>query len=490
MLLLFVSIFILPAPAGAGIIVPPPAEPSILNDSEEPGSVLIFHKFIRGTVPPTGDLPATEIAISVTCPDGSTCAGEPVFLRAHWVCPGKTDGVCHETKFDLDTTVKGTIRIRPDGHPQGQNPPCDEGYLIVWVIDDHGNPIKFDGLIGHAVIRHAASRDFPTVISEGAYNALPIQAAAHLHTGDFTDGNGNKDGKLDFDGTEYKAITGTIFGTVRYEESNSSRIETHLTLLTLDVKSNQPNDPTHVEFNFFNENEHVRPSHLDFTCWTQVRLTDIDSGLNTSFGTKGLVESTSATQVTHPVTLVGIVSTLTFSNIPIAPGVCEQTAAACTQTAATCTQTAATCTQTAATCAAGCTLANATCTGSCTVDVAAVCAATVCSNVCPGSGFFGILACTLCQFNCATAQAGLANACTAGCALTQATCQGTCAVTQGTCTGINGICTGINGICTATNGACQVVGATTSVPAVSEYSYSLFNDSKAVATTYDPFLDF
>jgi hypothetical protein len=63
-------------------------------------------------------------------------------------------------------------------------------------------------------------------------------------------------------------------------------------------------------------------------------------------------------------------------------------------------------------------------------------------------------------------------------------------VTQGTCTGINGICTGINGICTATNGACQVVGATTSVPAVSEYSYSLFNDSKAVATTYDPFLDF
>jgi hypothetical protein len=41
--------------------------------------------------------------------------------------------------------------------------------------------------------------------------------------------------------------------------------------------------------------------------------------------------------------------------------------------------------------------------------------------------------------------------------------------------------------CRVTQAACSVVNATTSVPAISEYSYALFNDSKAVFTTYDPF---
>src|SRR5882724_6096106 len=88
-----------------------------LNDSQEPGSVLVFPYFRTGTVPsnqsPTH--PKTEIEISVTCPRDTSCAtgdantGEAVRLRAHWVCPGtNTDTKCRDVNFNPATTVNGT----------------------------------------------------------------------------------------------------------------------------------------------------------------------------------------------------------------------------------------------------------------------------------------------------------------------------------------------------------------------------------------------
>ena len=43
-----------------------------LSDSQEPGSVIVFPKFIRGTValPEGGIAPASEIEIGVVCPGG------------------------------------------------------------------------------------------------------------------------------------------------------------------------------------------------------------------------------------------------------------------------------------------------------------------------------------------------------------------------------------------------------------------------------------
>src|SRR2546422_3644000 len=86
------------------------------NDSQQPGSVLVFPKFIRGTftdAPVTGQVAQarTELEISVRCPKGATCgANQAVRLRAHWVCPG-----CAETSFDLKTTVGGTLYFNPEG---------------------------------------------------------------------------------------------------------------------------------------------------------------------------------------------------------------------------------------------------------------------------------------------------------------------------------------------------------------------------------------
>src|SRR2546422_8530731 len=170
------------------------------NDSEQPGSVLVFPKFIRGTFDDTrvsGQLfqAKTELEISVRCPEGATCgANQAVRLRAHWVCPGSsTNPICAEASFDLETTVGGSLYFNPEGvvvvlgvatanaFPSNAKttipvPPCDRGYLIVWAVDSFGRAIKQDGLIGDAVLRDAPGDVDITTFSAGGYNAIPIQA--------------------------------------------------------------------------------------------------------------------------------------------------------------------------------------------------------------------------------------------------------------------------------------------------------------------------
>ena len=73
----------LAAPAFAQVVRP------VLNDATEPGSVIVFPKFINGSVglPEGGLAPATELEIGVVCPKGVTCAEhQPVKIRFHWVC--------------------------------------------------------------------------------------------------------------------------------------------------------------------------------------------------------------------------------------------------------------------------------------------------------------------------------------------------------------------------------------------------------------------
>src|SRR5207244_6808224 len=114
----------------------------------------------------------TEVEISVPCPPAATCdLNQQLRLRAHWVCPGSsTNSICAETSFNLETTIGGTLYFNPEGvvnvlgvltaaaYPSNATtvippPPCERGYLIVWVVDRGGNAIKFDGLIGGGLIR-------------------------------------------------------------------------------------------------------------------------------------------------------------------------------------------------------------------------------------------------------------------------------------------------------------------------------------------------
>src|SRR6516162_321682 len=243
------SAFLL-APA-IGLAMPASAFP--LADPSEPGSVIVFPKWRTGTVSVDGvTLPQTEIELGAVCPVGLICPEhEPIKVRFHWVCGGsdKIDNkyICPSTDFDVFLTVDGKAVFDPNNIPIAgsqshhaslpplniDGTPCTRGYLIGYVVNLNDQPIKFDGLIGDAVIRNTAA-------SSSAYRAITIQAdpalADHALIGLVGDPLGGS--KLAFDGLDghYAEVTGQIYGDVKYDNPLGPIFSvTNLTLLTLDV---------------------------------------------------------------------------------------------------------------------------------------------------------------------------------------------------------------------------------------------------------------
>jgi hypothetical protein len=183
------------------------------------------------------------------------------------------------------------------------------GYLIGWVISPtNDKPIKFDGLIGDAHLRPGSPNPSQTgsPLSLASYNAIPIQANPALANGAAVDTNTN--GALMFDGAtgHYQAVTGQIAGDVRYTNLTTGPTFTlgSLTLLTLDVKSNRPNNPVFVDFDFFGGNpsnignENQLSTSTEFICWAEIPLTAISTDLTTTqMGRKGVFVSAPATKV-------------------------------------------------------------------------------------------------------------------------------------------------------------------------------------------------
>jgi hypothetical protein len=239
-------------------------------------------------------LPTTEIHIGVTCPQGVTCPEDsptPIKLEAHWV---------------------GNIPM----------PPCQHGYLLVFVVNLFDQPIKFDGLIGDAVVRLSAS-------AESAYDGVPVQAADTLpaDTGNLiTVGLNEVTGQstLIFDGlnSDYAVLTGQLSGDVKFDNTTVSPLynRTSLVLLTLDVQSNFPNNPTFAQLTFYNAKRASTSTETNFVCWQRVALTELDASLNqTSQGSaEGSFVSGQAVKVqvwgigdsTGPATLLGLVFTI------------------------------------------------------------------------------------------------------------------------------------------------------------------------------------
>jgi hypothetical protein len=284
------------APA-IGLAMPASAFP--LADPSEPGSVIVFPKWRTGTVSVDGvTLPQTEIELGAVCPVGVVCAEhQPIKVRFHWVCGGddKIDNkyICPSTDFDVFLTVDGKAVFDPNNitiagsqpHHASLPPfnidgtPCTRGYLIGYVVNVDDQPIKFDGLIGDGVIRNTAS-------SASAYRAITIQAdpalanlAPILLASDpFNVGQS----RLAFDGGagHYAAVTGQVYGDVKYDDPVGPIFATtNLTLLTLDVRQNQPNYPTLVNLDFWSEDEVIESTSLHFICYGQFQLSRIDPNL-------------------------------------------------------------------------------------------------------------------------------------------------------------------------------------------------------------------
>jgi hypothetical protein len=328
-------LFLVPA---LGLAEPSIAQvrPSALSDSRAPGSLIVFPKFLNRSVAVDGlPTPATEIELGVVCPTGSTCTeGQPVKLRFHWVCPGFQDlnsnFVCRENGFDVVTSVNGkvvfsanAITITGSNSVPVPQAPCVMGYLVGWVIDPNNDqPVKFDGLIGDALIRESG-----TAIA--AYGAIPVQAHSALPTFPAT-GSAIQTvpdrlsgiGRLAFDGApgHYQAITGKIFADVRYDRATTAPFSnSYLILFTLDVRSGEPNYPVGVALDFYNESERLLSTSWDFVCWTEVPFAWIDPNLTQILmGTRsGLVVSGQAVKfpwfgifdAAGPVTLLALVET-------------------------------------------------------------------------------------------------------------------------------------------------------------------------------------
>ena len=293
-----------------------------LSDSQEAGSVIIFPKFLQApvTLPEGGTAPGTELEIGVVCPKGVICSEhQAVKIRFHWVC-GTTEAnagtsfICQETDFDVTATVFEKIVLVPDGQAQNfytsglptktvpaANCPQGAGYLIGWVITPtNDRPIKFDGLFGDAVVRTSGT-------SAAGYDAIPVQADPALANNAAITTNGN--GGLIFDGAagHYQALAGQVYGDIRYTGANLPGATTAagaITLLTVDVHSNRPNNPVFVDLDFFGGNpsaignENQLSTSTEFICWEEIPITSINGNLTTTeMGRKGVFVSSQATKV-------------------------------------------------------------------------------------------------------------------------------------------------------------------------------------------------
>jgi hypothetical protein len=295
-----------------------------------PGSAIIFPKFIRGMVTVDGvTTPATEIAVRGVCPIDDTCAeGQQLRVKAEWVCPGlpssEAGAVCRGTGFEFTVAINGTVVFSPDNFPiPGADPivvpvpDCPRGFMIAYAIDDIGRPIKFDGLGGAAILRES-----DTAVS--GYTAPLINADPALASGDpISLGPG---GALVFDGGSghYDMRASSFGGQCKFARTTGlvppdGFPTTFLTLLTLDVRANQPNNPTSVPLDFFNESGQRVSTSTQFVCWREQRVDAIDPSLTfEGMGTReGLVLAGPAENVpvegtadsTGPASLMGLIET-------------------------------------------------------------------------------------------------------------------------------------------------------------------------------------
>jgi hypothetical protein len=306
------------------------APDTISSTSEEPGSVIVFPKFAKGTVVVDGETrPQTEIEVRARCPSGATCAeDEPVKIRFHWVCPGNSDRasnyVCKEVDFDVRLPVNGKASFTPENPNLLENnasaaAPCPSGYLIGWVISsDTGRPIKYDGLTGAAILRDGRGVIQP-------YDAFAIQADRNLaNRAEIATDIDPRTGTpaLVFDGGagHYQVVGGAVPENLEYHKLTGpvAAGQTPLILLTLDVRLNRPNYPTFVDLDFRSPEGGPASTGWNFRCWTEIPHPAIDANFTLAGAQNGngVILGGSAEKVPFgrvsdipgPVTLLGLVS--------------------------------------------------------------------------------------------------------------------------------------------------------------------------------------
>ena len=162
------------------------------------------------------------------------------------------------------------------------NPPCYEGFIVVFAENTSYEAISWNYLIGSYHIDYG----------RGGYEAS--QAIAIQSVKDDGDVLG-ADGKLQFgpgkpgSDQDYAALgtqLSTDFLSTHHERGTRG---SDLVLLTLDTIAGSHNPTTHVGIRFFNEKEVPFSTSWQYVCWTRVPLDAIDfnfrvENLGTTYG--------------------------------------------------------------------------------------------------------------------------------------------------------------------------------------------------------------
>ena len=237
-----------------------------------PGSFLLFPKFdIRSDT-------KTQLRI---VNNGS----DDIDVKLNYVCPGVKN--VNQFCAALDRTVSFTPNQTRIIDVADQNPPCNQGYVVAFVLqeDSYQRAVSYNELTG--------SWNITTGRRVEADNAITIQSVRS--EGEPLGGNNNGYGKLAFGGpnADYAAMPSTLYTDFRAitpgQEGESADQGSLVTLLTLDTLAGQQNPAALAFIDFWNAAEEPFSSSVEFVCWTEKQLDAIDvnfleENLGTTYG--------------------------------------------------------------------------------------------------------------------------------------------------------------------------------------------------------------
>ncbi len=240
------------------------AVPAYAQDTDEPGSVLVF---------PLVDSTAgagTIVCVTNTntdrlfCPLSDQRIGD-VLLHYFYV-----DG---DTWLEFDRyeflTPGDTLCVVASEH----NLDPGRGFLVISAHDPNGEALLgFDHLVGSAIVVES-SLNFLWTYRAFSMKSGTAKASCNAVDPDSLGEGGDGDGVPDFDGTEYSAFPRTLLVDTFFEEGGNHGFENRLVLLSTSGSSYA----NEIDFLFFNNIEQKFSRSFEFTCWWSGPLSDISS---------------------------------------------------------------------------------------------------------------------------------------------------------------------------------------------------------------------
>lgn len=225
---------------------------------------------------PQADIPGSIAAIVLAaCQAAGDCDQNGVPDE----CQPDSDGdgipdACEEASGDLDCsefdryeelTPADTLTLITSAH----NPELAQGYLWVVAVDDAGQPVAFDHLIGQAIQING--------IEAFSYSTQALDFRAAAVEGSATDLDA--DGILDLNGAEYERAPGRLL-VPRFFGQGAGGVQSELILIGL---SGGRAFTTVTDLWIVNDNEVVFSAEHSFRCWDKVPLLTISQAFSNSF---------------------------------------------------------------------------------------------------------------------------------------------------------------------------------------------------------------